>query len=230
MSYDHASVALPAPCPTVTTNAREPRTPLPVKHRAAVVDSHTVLSHAVDPSRAPALYVACPKPDPCTVTLADPVPGPLLRVGADRYGMSTDHASVALPTCMPTVTDIRLLPPTPAATKHRMEVVASQPVCSQAVDPSRAPALYVACPKPDPCTVTLADPVPGPLLRVGADRYGMSTDHASVALPTCMPTVTDIRLLPPTPAATKHRMEVVASQPVCSHDVSPTRTPAVWSP
>jgi len=144
VSYDHASVALPAPCPTVTTNAREPRTPLPVKHRAAVVDSHTVLSHAVDPSRAPALYVACPKPDPCTVTLADPVPGPLLRVGADRYGMSTDHASVALPTCMPTVTDIRLLPPTPAATKHRMEVVASQPVCSHDVCPTRTPAVW--CP------------------------------------------------------------------------------------
>ena len=166
MSYDHASVALPAPCPTVTTNAREPRTPLPVKHRAAVVDSHTVLSHAVDPSRAPALYVACPKPDPCTVTLADPVPGPLLRVGADRYGMSTDHASVALPTCMPTVTDIRLLPPTPAATKHRMEVVASQPVCSHDVVPIRTCGVYSEIPKSDPDTVTLEEPVPARFTEV----------------------------------------------------------------
>jgi hypothetical protein len=40
-----------------------------------VSDAHTVLSHDVTAQRSAALCCVAPKPDPCTVTLADPVVG-----------------------------------------------------------------------------------------------------------------------------------------------------------
>ena len=81
VSADHASVAVPARSPAVSTSRLVPRTPCDVRHCTDVSDVQSVASHAVSPTRASCVYPAMPKLLPCTVTLADPVPA---RFDPDR--------------------------------------------------------------------------------------------------------------------------------------------------
>ena len=75
-----------------------------------VSDSHPVASHAVCPTLPLLVNDAMPIPDPCTVTLADPVPARLLCLTTLSDGPSTLHAAVKLPDLSPTVIDTRLVP------------------------------------------------------------------------------------------------------------------------
>ena len=114
-----------------------PLVPSDVRHRTAVVDSQAVSSHAVPPSRTAPLYAACPKPCPCTVTLADPVPARFVRVAALTVARSTDHASVAVPARSPAVITSRRVLRAPSVVRHRTDVSDHHSVDSHPVPPSR---------------------------------------------------------------------------------------------
>ena len=114
-----------------------PLVPSDVRHRTAVSDTHSVDSHPVPPTRAASVYVASPKPCPCTVTLADPVPARFVRVAALTVARSTDHASVAVPARSPAVITSRRVLRAPSVVRHRTDVSDHHSVDSHPVPPSR---------------------------------------------------------------------------------------------
>jgi hypothetical protein len=172
--------------------------------------------------------VVSPKLVPCTVTLADPVPARFRRVVMLRLGSSIDHASVTLPTCSPAVSITRRVPRTPWLVRQRTDVSDHHPDASHAVSVTRIAAEYVASPKFDPCTVTLADPVPARFRRVVMLSIGVSIDHASVTVPTRSPVVNIIRRVPRTPCDVRQCTNVSDHHSVDSHAVSVNRTASVY--
>jgi hypothetical protein len=104
ISIDQASVTVPARSPVVNIIRRVPRTPCDVRQRTDDSDHHPVDSHAVSMIRTASVNVVSPKFDPCTVTLADPVPARFCRRITLTIGMSADQASVKDRTFSPTVT------------------------------------------------------------------------------------------------------------------------------
>ena len=173
-SVDHASVAVPELSPTVSTTVDVRLTPPLVRHCTDVSDVQSVASHAVSPTRASCVYPAMPKLLPCTVTLARPVAPLFVRVTVLTMLASVDHASVDVPELSPTVrttVDVRLTPP---LVRHFTEVPEIQAVASHAVWPLLTSCVYADIPKLDPCTVTLANPVVGPLTRVTTEAAAWS--------------------------------------------------------
>ena len=74
-SNETISVTVPTRPPDVITSRRVAPIPGVIMQYKRVSDAHTVLSHDVAAQRSAALCCVAPKPDPCTVTLADPVVG-----------------------------------------------------------------------------------------------------------------------------------------------------------
>ena len=79
-STENAQLMLPTRCTALITTSPLRTIPAPASHRTDVSDSHAVRSHAVLPTPIEAVYVVSPRPDPCTVTLDDPVAARLLRL------------------------------------------------------------------------------------------------------------------------------------------------------
>ena len=134
-SNDNASVAVPARSPAVSTSRRVPRDPCDVRHRTDVSDHHSVDSHAVSPSRPADVYRQSPRFDPCTVTLADPVPARFARVDTLTIAVSNDQTSVRVSVRSPEVTMMRLVALSPVLNLHNKEVADTHDVNSLAVSP-----------------------------------------------------------------------------------------------
>ena len=94
----------------VTDIRKVPFTIWPVWHRVDVSDSHVVRSHAVWPILIDPVYVASPMPEPCTVTLADPVEARFDWRDTLSTATSTESTCVTLPSPRPVVNDNRKVP------------------------------------------------------------------------------------------------------------------------
>jgi len=101
-----------------------------------------------------------PKLDPWTVTDADPVPARFDPSVTLILPESTEYIALPLPPCPPAVITARRVPWIPPPTRHRTDVSDSHSVPSHPVCPMRPSAVNATSPRPDPCTVTDADPVP----------------------------------------------------------------------
>ena len=143
-----------------------PITPCELWQRTDVSDSHVDRSHRVCPTPPYAVYVARPMLAPCTVTLVDPVAALLALRMTLSMPTSKDSPALTLPYLTPALIPTCRLPITPCPIWHRMDVSASHVVRSHAVLPTLVEAVYVVSPRPDPCTVTLDDPVAARLLRL----------------------------------------------------------------
>ena len=97
--------ALPILPPSVITAFLLPDTLAPLWHRMEVSASQLVLSHPVEPIRAPPQYVARPIFAPPIVTLMDPVDATLPRIAVLSDPPTTERARVEVP--MPAPTDIK---------------------------------------------------------------------------------------------------------------------------
>jgi len=148
-----------------------------------VPDTQTELSQAVNPKRAPPVYVGISSSiEPVTVTISPPA-GNRFTVVFIRRTEEIDtrselSATLIDPALEPRVTKMPRLPARSLAALHRIDVSDSHSVDSHPVCPARPIAVSDVSPSPDPCTVTDVDPVPAALIRVTMLRPGASIDHA----------------------------------------------------
>jgi hypothetical protein len=113
---------------------------------------------------------------PCTVTLADPVAATFALRNTLSMPASNDRPWLTLPYLAPALIPTSRLPIAPCPTWHRTDVSASHVVRSHPVRPTLVAAVYVVSPRPDPCTVTLQDPVDARLLRLDTLAMLSSTE------------------------------------------------------
>jgi hypothetical protein len=169
-STDHPSLMLTSRSPADNTIRRVPRDQCPTRHRTDVSDSHSVPLHLVCPDRSIAVKATSPRLDPCTLTEADPVPALFPRRITLTDPASTDHPSLMLPYLSPADNTIRLVPREPCPALHRTDVSDSHSVPSHLVCPDRTIGVKATAPKPAPCTVNEAVPVPA-LLYPDAEQF-----------------------------------------------------------
>ena len=219
---------LPARAPTLTATRRLPFAPTPRRHAADVSESHVVRSHALPPTLPDQVSPALPIEAPDTVTAAEPVPAALPLSTTLTDPVSTEYANDRLPARRPTVNADRWLPITPDTTLHTTVVSDAHDVCSQAVRPKRAAALYRARPTPAPMRVTLAEPVPAPLDRNNVLTALTSTEKLLVKVPANCPTLIDTRRLPITPDPAMQTTRVSEAHDVCSPLVPSTLALTVY--
>ena len=160
-----ASVTDPATPPDVIATRTVPPYPPATWHTTDVSDTHELLSHAEDMTRAPALYPDMLRPDPRTVIDWLPVPPTFTPTVPQTADELNDTPSVTLPADAPTVTAVLNVPDTPLVTRHATDVSDTHPLASHPVIPDRPPALYPAVPSPLPTTVTDTLPVLTPFDR-----------------------------------------------------------------
>ena len=99
-------------------------------------------------------------------TVKSPAEGRFVRSITDKEAISREKAWDIDPTLSPALININLVPDTPCEIWHRTDESDSQVVRSHAVLPSSTDPVYVTCPKLDPCTVKLAEPVAALLIRL----------------------------------------------------------------
>ena len=128
-------------------------------HLTDVSDSHSVPSHPVCPSLPMLVYDTSPRPAPCTVTDADPVPALFIRPIQLELWASADQPSDTDALRSPVVITTRRVLCTLRPTMHLTDVSDSHSVPSHPVCPDRTCIVIMSSPRPDPCTVTDADPV-----------------------------------------------------------------------
>ena len=197
----------------------------PLRHFTDVSDVQTLVSQAVGelaPSRTTKEYERCPNPDPCTVTLTDPVCGPLPLDIELSVTESTEADWETLPTRIPEVMTTRLELESELTVRQRTDVTDSHSVPSHPVELYRACWLYhVTHSNPPPCTVTLVDPVPALLVFLAVLTTPLSIDimNISVPDPTRSPDVIDTRLVPRNDAWCRQRTDESDSHAVASHAV-----------
>jgi hypothetical protein len=173
-SNENASVNDPARTPTVSTTCFVPPREEDDLHTTRESDAHAVVSQADPAIRVAGLYDDEPNPDPCTVTLKDPVLAAFARPMFERVAASYDNRLSAVPTRTLDVMMTRRVPPDPLAVKAiRLESDAHS-VASQAVWPILALALVSNKEKLVPLTVTLIDPVLATFARLTLDMVGIS--------------------------------------------------------
>ena len=210
---------LPTRSPAVIATRRVPCPPRPTMHLTDVSDSHSVPSHPVCPICPRSVNASSPRPAPCTVTDADPVPARLSRRSVLMLPKSTEYAPDMLPVLSPDVMLTRLVPPAPCPAMHLTDVSDSHSVPSHPVWPDRAIPVKPARPRFEPCTVTGADPVPCMFPRdIILTEPGL-TENASDMLPTRSPAVIATRRVPGLPTPTMHLTDVSDSHSVPSHPV-----------
>ena len=151
--------------PTLSKARLLPVMPCAPWHRTDVSDSHVDRSPLVCPSAPNTLYPAGPMLAPCTVTLADPVAARLALPIPLTMLASCDIPALMLPCLTPLLIVTWRVPITPCPAWHRIDVSASHVVRSHPVLPTRTDPVCVASPSPDPCTVTLDDPVAARFVR-----------------------------------------------------------------
>ena len=226
-STDHASLTLPALCPMDKTVRFVPPPPPPVRHLTHVSEPHPVASHPDLPNRDLAVPPASPKPIPCKVTDAEPVPMRFTRLAALSLAASTDHPWLKLPTRATTVITALRVPVAPWPTLHPTDVSEPQIVDSHPVRPERAPPECTYPPIPPPSTVIKAEPVPARFTVRTTLRPAPSNDQPCVTLPARPPSVRAMRRDPALPPPTRHGIDVSEYQLVISHFVDPALVTAV---
>ena len=225
----HAMLALPTDRPVDIASRRLRRLPCPKRHRVDVSDTHDVRSHPVYPERAPPVAPLSPSPAPCTVMLADPVPAALARRIPLPSALPEEKASLLLPSLLPSDTVSRRLPIPAAAARHVTDVADTHPLCSMAVHPVRARALWERSPRFPPCSVKLADPEPATFARPARLTPPRSADRLALRLPCRCKAVTMAALLPAAPCTAWHRSDVSDSHDVAWQADPAIRTTAVGS-
>ena len=109
-----------------------------------------------------ALKVDIPRPAPCTVTLADPLPATFWRLVRLTVATSAEKINEIVPTWPVTETARLLVSETPCAPRHFKVVSDTQLLASQLDAPTRNNCLVQEeLPKVRPCTVMLVEPVAG---------------------------------------------------------------------
>ena len=198
-----------------------------------VPDTQTELSHAVNPKRAPPVYVGISSSiEPVTVTISPPA-GNRFTVVFIRRTEEIDtrselSATLIDPALEPRVTKMPRLPAPSLAALHCIDVSDSHSVDSHPVCPARPIAVSDVSPSPDPCTVTDVEPVPATLLRDAPLMLPPSIEYPSVMLPPRSPAVTSAAAVPRVPwPPVMHRTDVSDSHSVPSHPVCPARPMAV---
>ena len=204
----------------------------PLRHFTDVSDVQTLASQAVGelaPSRTTEEYEPCPNPDPCTVTLTDPVCGALPLDIELSVTESTEADWETLPTRIPEVMTTRLDLESELTVRHLTDVTDSHSVPSHPVCPDRTIAVIccVANPMLPPKTTIDADPVLTILGRPEELRDPPINEYASDMLPNRSPPVIVTRRVPPDELPMRHRTDVSDSHSVPSHPVCPDRTIAV---
>ena len=226
-SADHPCVTLHPRSPAVITTRRVPPAPFPALHHTDVSDSHSVPSHPVCPDRTLAVKPTAPKPAPCTVTDADPVPTLLYPLVTLTLPMSIEYTAVPLLDRSLAVITTRRVPPAPCPALHRTDVSDSHSVPSHPVCDDRTIAVKATAPKPAPFTVTAADPVPALLYPLVTLTLPVSIEYTAVPLLSRSTAVITTRRVPRAPCPALHRTDVSDSHSVPSHPVCPHRTIAV---
>ena len=113
-------------------------------------DSHVVRSHPETPTLPADEYDVNPIPEPCIVTLADPVPAWFAGLEELKAPRLAEYAHVALQTRAPEVKDSLWLPAIPPPATHRADVSDSQDVSSHSVPLSNARSECPVIPNPAP--------------------------------------------------------------------------------
>ena len=152
--------------PTLSEARLLPMMPCAPWHRTDVSESHVDCSLLVCPSVPNTLYPARPMLAPCSVTLADPVTAMLALPIALTMLASCDIPALTLPCLTPMLILSCRVPITPCPAWHRIAVSASHVVRSHPVLPNLVDAVCAPSPSPDPCTVTLDDPVAARFVRL----------------------------------------------------------------
>ena len=182
-STENTLVRLPTSNPVVNDVRKVPCTIWLAWHRIDVSDSQLVRSHPVENNCNAPVYSASPMLAPCKVTLADPVAARFVCLATLSLAESAEYTSVKLPTRNPAVSDVRKVPCTIWLAWHRVDVSDSHVVRSHAEWPILIDPVYVASPKLEPCTVTLADPVAARFETLVTLSVARSTESPSVTLP-----------------------------------------------
>ena len=162
--------------PTLSEARLLPMMPCTPWHRTDVSDSHVDRSLLVCPSAPNTLYPNWPMLAPCSVTLAAPVAAMLALPIALTMLASCDIPALMLPCLTPMLIASCRVPITPCPAWHRTDVSASHVVRSHPVLPKLVDPVCVDRPRPDPCTVTLDDPVAALFARLGPLAMLSSTE------------------------------------------------------
>jgi hypothetical protein len=226
-SDDSPAVTLPLPDPpSVTSTPRLPTPDCPDRHRTAVSDTHSLLSHPLPPIRPPLVIDADPIPLPTTVKLAAPLLATFTRTLPESETTSTHIPSVTLPVRTPAVTDKLRLLACPPELRHDTAVSDTHDESSHPLPPIR-PACIVrdTTPYPAPSTVRLTDPLDPTFDRSTTLAIPTSADAPSVTDPVTTPPVNTTRNVPDDPELVRHRTDDSDCHDVSSHPVHPCLTP-----
>ena len=177
-SNDQPTVTLPTRPPCVRTRRRDPAAPPTTRHVTDVSESHSVISHFVDPALATPVVCTAPMFVPCTVTSTDPVPARFAARSTLALVASTENPWLTDPPCVPTLITTR---PDPRAfdalMRHFTDVSDCHPVLSHPVPANRIVGVYLTGPMLAPCTVMDAEPVLARLPTRIRLNPPASTDH-----------------------------------------------------
>ena len=159
--------------------------------------------------------------------LADPVATRLPLLILLAAPSAAEYPADILPSRSPTVTvkrtvSLNLCPPWP-----RTDESDSQLVASQELRPVAKVPVADHDPTPEPCNVTLKDPVPAVFAFLDTLNSGLSTDSPAVKLPARTPTVAPTILLPRVPALSRQLNEVSDNHVEPSQEEWPIRVHAV---
>jgi hypothetical protein len=184
-SADDASVSVPARLPTLADARKLVESPCPDRHTILESADHFVASLPDSPPALARIDTAdCPNPDPCRVTLPDPVATMLDTVNRLMLLRSPDSTSVWLPGADPTVIETRRLPPAPAPAWHRTLLADIHAVISQNEPLIVTPCVIEEMPRLAPSTVRLLEPVVPTLATCIALATPTSVDNMPVKLST----------------------------------------------
>ena len=198
MSDDHKFDVLPDRPPDVTANLRDERSVLGCRPRTVESENHSVDSQLVPDALTRLLAIHPPRPEPCTVRLADPVEAPLPLSLTLTIATSAETLCVALDARDPTVKPTRRLPPITMLTEHLTALSDSHAVASQDDPCTRIDDVNVARPSPLPWIVTEDDPVVARLDRLRRLTGVISEDRACDNDDEVAPPVTDTLEVRPT--------------------------------
>jgi hypothetical protein len=201
-----------------------------LRHRTDVSDSHPVSSHPVSPVRPIAVSAACPSPDPCTVTHADPVPPPFARTMLVSVLTSYETCcDIMLPLAAIVMEANSVLPALIRVSLHASDVYDSHSLASHAVTPSPALGVHPSTmPSPSMVNVLLALDVRAWLETCTRDNSGPPYVKLSVSDPALSCSVATKLNAVDTPEGDLLTTLVPDTHTVLSHAVNPKRAFPVY--
>ncbi len=184
---------VPAPICTEIEIRLLPPSPPMTKPAMAVSDAQPLASQLLSPTRMPPVAENRLKLEPNMVMLADPVTTRLNGCAKLMPPPSNEKISVELDLAIPDVTKCERLLLRPWLTVHATAVSEVHWLLSHALWLTRTLAVFENIPIPIPSNVRLTDAVEAELTSLLALTPPTPKDHASVALPSRPPAVTETR-------------------------------------